>query len=112
MALARANLIAAPAASARASRRRSSIVGYVPIIFMAVTSFVPLGDRIVRLPAELVDTSAMKDAAKNSDAQRREVADFEQKSSSGGAPGRRCARERAYLGHFLELDAHLRTGDA
>ena len=53
VALARANLIAAPAASARASRRRSSIVGYVPIIFMAVTSFVPLGDRIVRLPAEL-----------------------------------------------------------
>ena len=43
----------------------------------------------------VVDTSAMKDAAKNSDAQRREVADFEQKSSSGGAPGRRRARERA-----------------
>ena len=48
MALARANLIAAPAASARAARRRYSIVGYTPVISMAVTSFVPLGDRIVQ----------------------------------------------------------------
>ena len=51
--LARANLIAAPAASARAARRRSLIVGYVPIIFMAVTSFVPLGDRIVQRWSEV-----------------------------------------------------------
>ena len=51
--MARANLIAAPAASARAARRRYSVVGYAPFISMAVTSFVPLGDRIVRLPVEV-----------------------------------------------------------
>jgi len=55
-----------------------------------------------------VDTGAMRDAAKESDAV---VADREQKSSSGGAPERPRALKVVVLGQFLELRGLPRRED-